>query len=153
MQRSDAQVELKVSAMIEKCREAGMNITPQRVAIYRALVRSEEHPTPEMLYQTVAREMPSLSLATIYKTLDSLAEIGLVRSVPVVSDKKRFDANDDPHHHLVCTRCGMIRDYHTHQFDDLIPRRQVQGFTAQSVSVNISGICAECRRKGKEEQA
>ncbi|MGN6182888.1 MAG: Fur family transcriptional regulator [Thermoanaerobaculia bacterium] len=149
MQRTDAQVERKVSAMIERCREAGMNVTPQRIAIYRALVRSEEHPTPEMLFQSVSEDMPSLSLATIYKTLDSLAQLGLVNAVPVVSDKKRFDANDDAHHHLVCSRCGMIRDYYTHAFDDLVPRRQVQGFMAESVSVNITGICAECRRKGK----
>jgi Fur family peroxide stress response transcriptional regulator len=103
-----------------------------------------------MLYQHVAAEMPTLSLATIYKTLDSLAEIGLVRSVPVVSEKRRYDANNDAHHHLVCSRCGMIRDYYTHAFDDLVPRRPVRGFAAESVSVNITGICAECRRKGKE---
>jgi len=150
MQRTVAEIESRVSVMIERCREAGMNVTPQRIAIYRALVRSEEHPTPEMLYQAVSREMPSLSLATIYKTLDSLAEIGLVKSVPVVSEKRRFDANDDPHHHLVCSRCGMVRDYYTHAFDDLVPRKQVRGFTAQSVSVNITGVCADCRKKGKE---
>jgi Fur family transcriptional regulator, peroxide stress response regulator len=150
MLRSSREVESRVSAMIEKCREAGMNVTPQRIAIYRALVRSEEHPTPEMLFQSVAQEMPSLSLATIYKTLDSLAEIGLVRSVPVVSEKRRYDANDDAHHHLVCSHCGMIRDYYTRAFDDLVPRRQVQGFTAQSVSVNITGVCAECRKRKED---
>ena len=60
--------------MIERCREAGLNVTPQRIAIYRALLASEDHPTPEMLYRAVSRDMPSLSLATIYKTLDTLVD-------------------------------------------------------------------------------
>lgn len=124
-----------------------MNVTPQRVAIYRALLDSEDHPTPEMLYRTVSREMPSLSLATIYKTLDVLAEVGLVRSVAVDSDRRRYDANDDAHHHLVCTSCGCIRDYYSDEFDSLLPARRVQGFAPQNISVNISGICEECRTR------
>jgi Fur family peroxide stress response transcriptional regulator len=139
--------------MIERCREEGMNVTPQRIAIYRALLESEDHPTPEMLFRTVSSEMPSLSLATIYKTLDALASIGLVRSVAVESDKRRYDANDSPHHHLVCSSCGSIRDYYSHEFDALVPRAPVRGFVPQNVSVNITGICVACRQKRKEARA
>jgi len=124
-----------------------MNVTPQRVAIYRALLDSEDHPTPEMLYRSVSREMPSLSLATIYKTLDALAAVGLVRSVAVDSERRRYDANDDAHHHLVCTSCGCIRDYYSDEFDSLLPARRVQGFAPETISVNISGICEECRTR------
>lgn len=126
-----------------------MNVTPQRIAIYRALLASEDHPTPEMLFRAVARDMPSLSLATIYKTLDALAAVGLVRTVAVESDKRRYDANDEPHHHLVCSSCGRIRDYYSDEFDTLLPHTRVHGFTAQKISVNITGICAGCRQKGK----
>ena len=150
MDRSPARLKARVDEMIQRCREAGMNVTPQRIAVYRALLESEEHPTPEMLYRVVARKMPSLSLATIYKTLDALVSVGLIRSVPVVSDKRRFDANDDAHHHLVCSNCGQVRDYYTHDFDSLVPRRQVNGFTPMALSVNITGICADCRKKRKE---
>src|SRR6266542_2675340 len=115
MDRSPKQLRQRVERMIEHCREAGMNVTPQRIAIYRALLKSEDHPTPEMLYRDVSREMPSLSLATIYKTLDSLSAIGLVRSVDLDSDKRRYDANDDAHHHLVCSACGKIRDYRSEE--------------------------------------
>ena len=150
MDRSPKQLRQRVERMIEHCREAGMNVTPQRIAIYRALLKSEDHPTPEMLYRDVSREMPSLSLATIYKTLDSLSAIGLVRSVDLDSDKRRYDANDDAHHHLVCSACGKIRDYYSHEFDTLLPPRRAVGFVPETISVNITGICEGCRRKRKE---
>ena len=134
--------------MIERCREAGLNVTPQRIAIYRALLASEDHPTPEMLFREVSRDMPSLSLATIYKTLDALVMVGLVRPVAVETDKRRYDANDEAHHHLVCSSCGRIRDFYTDEFDTLLPHKRVLGFVPQTISVNITGICADCRQKG-----
>lgn len=127
-----------------------MNVTPQRIAIYRALLDSEDHPTPEMLFRSVSSEMPSLSLATIYKTLDALAAVGLVHPVAVDSDKRRYDANDAAHHHLVCSSCGCIRDYYSNEFDALLSRRRVQGFAPRAISVNITGICGDCREKRKE---
>lgn len=150
MDRSPKHLQERVDHMIERCREAGMNVTPQRIAIYRALLASEEHPTPEMLYRVVGHEMPSLSLATIYKTLDALAAVGLVRSVAVESDKRRYDANDEPHHHLVCSACGRIRDFYSDEFDTLLPQKRVLGFVPQAISVNITGICADCRGKRKD---
>lgn len=147
MQRTPDFIAERISRMMERCHEAGMNVTPQRLAVYRALLESEEHPTPEMLYRRVRRQMPSLSLATIYKALDALQSVGLVRTVPVDSEKRRYDANDDAHHHLVCSACGSIRDYYSHEFDGLVPRRRVKGFVPQAVSVNITGLCARCRRR------
>lgn len=138
--------------MVERCRAAGLNVTPQRIAVYRALLESEEHPTPEALYERVRRGMPSLSLATIYKALDTLESIGLVRPVPIVSDKRRYDANDRPHHHLVCSSCGSIRDYYNHELDRLMPKRVGGGFVPQSVSVNVCGICADCRQHTRRER-
>lgn len=131
--------------MIRRCRDAGMNVTPQRIAIYRALVESTEHPSPEMLFNEVSRSMPSLSLATIYKTLETLEGIGLVREIPVTGDRKRFDAIVENHHHLICNVCGSVGDYHDVALDQLPPRRRLGGFIPQSVSVNISGLCAACR--------
>jgi len=153
MNRSPKHLRERVGHMIERCREEGMNVTPQRIAIYRALLESEDHPTPEVLFRIVSAEMPSLSLATIYKTLDALASIGLVRSVAIDTDKRRYDANDSPHHHLVCSSCGSIRDYYSDEFDALVPNSPVRGFVPQNVSVNITGICVGCRRKRKETTA
>lgn len=144
MDRSPDHISQRVDRMIERCREAGMNVTPQRIAVYRALLESEDHPTPEMLYRTVSRDMPSLSLATIYKALDALASVGLVRPVSIDSDKRRYDANDAAHHHLVCSGCGKIRDYYSNEFDALVPAKPVLGFAPQGISVNITGLCEQC---------
>ena len=124
-----------------------MNVTPQRIAIYRALLESTEHPSPEMLFNAVSRSMPSLSLATIYKTLETLEGIGLVREIPVTGDRKRFDAIVANHHHLICTSSGSVGDYHDGALDALPPRRRLGGFVPHSVRVNISGICEACRQR------
>ena len=89
-----------------------MSVTPQRIAIYRALLEANDHPNPEAIYTRVRTTMPSLSLATIYKTLDALARLGLVSELPAIGNSRRYDANVDLHHHLVCTRCDRVTDYY-----------------------------------------
>jgi Fur family transcriptional regulator, peroxide stress response regulator len=144
MERSATMITSRIDGMIARCRAAGMNVTPQRIAVYRALLESEEHPTPEMLFNAVSPSMPSLSLATIYKSLEALRTLGLVREVPVVSDSRRYDANIDAHHHLVCERCGSVTDYYNDDIVPAVPRRKIRGFSAHSVTVNITGVCAAC---------
>lgn len=123
-----------------------MHVTPQRFNIYRALLESDDHPSPEMIYQRVLPKMPSLSLATIYKALDALSMLGVVREVAVVSDAKRYDANLEIHHHLVCTRCKKIMDLYDTQLDGVVPSRDLNGFVPETMSVQILGACGECVR-------
>jgi Fur family peroxide stress response transcriptional regulator len=149
MERTAAAVRHMVDEMIARCRDAGMNVTPQRLAIYEALVKSEEHPTPEMLFKTVKRSMPSLSLATIYKSLDALENLGLVQAVEIDSDKRRYDANLNRHHHLVCTKCRDVFDFYDERLDRVKPSRSIRGFVSQSISVKVLGLCAACARHGR----
>ncbi len=121
-----------------------MNVTPQRLAIYRALLEAEDHPTPEALYQRVRSSLPSLSLATIYKVLDALAKLGMVQEVHVSSESKRYDANLERHHHLVCTRCKKVADFYDERFNAIAPPKRLHGFVAQSVSVQVFGLCTAC---------
>ena len=83
MKRSPRELDAQVGEMVERCRAAGMNLTPQRMVIYRALLESLDHPSPEMLRDRVKSQLPAVSLATIYKTLDVLVELGLAAEVPV----------------------------------------------------------------------
>ena len=140
-------VESQLENLLQRCRAAGMNVTPQRLAIYRAVLEAEDHPTPEVLYQRVRPSMPSLSLATIYKVLDALAKLGMVKEVHVSGDSKRYDANLDKHHHLVCTRCKKVHDLYNEQFDTIAPPKRLSGFVAQSISVQVFGLCAACAQK------
>ncbi len=139
-----AAIDRKVDELIERCRARGMNVTPQRMAIYRALLEAEDHPSPETLYRRVRPDMPSMSLATIYKALDALVGLGLAQEVSATGDVKRYDANMARHHHLVCTRCRAIRDFDDDVLDRVAPPRRLGGFVAHTVSVQISGLCSTC---------
>ncbi len=143
-----AGIDRKVEELVERCRARGMNVTPQRIAIYRALVEAHDHPSPEALYRRVLPDMPSMSLATIYKALDALVDLGLAQEVSATGDIKRYDANMSRHHHLLCTGCGAIRDFDDEALDRVAPPRRLGGFVPHSVSVQISGLCSSCARQG-----
>ena len=127
----------------ERCKQAGLALTPQRVAIYRALVESLDHPSPEALFDRVRPHMPSVSLATIYKTLETLVSLGIASELPAVGDTKRYDANMERHHHLVCDNCNAIEDFSDPALE-LRPPRTRNGFVARSVSVHVHGLCRRC---------
>jgi Fe2+ or Zn2+ uptake regulation protein len=134
---------------VEHVRAKGMKVTPQRLAIYRALIESEDHPSPETLYKKVKKKMPSISLATIYKALDSLSELGVVREVAALGEKKRYDGNLGKHHHLICTQCKTIQDYYDEELDSVEPPRKLGGFLARSVSVEVIGLCNKCAKSAR----
>jgi Fur family peroxide stress response transcriptional regulator len=142
--RQRGRVAARVDHLVERCRQAGMNVTPQRLAIYRALLETDDHPSPEALYERVRAAMPSLSLATIYKTLEALARLGLVSELPTTGKARRYDGNVDRHHHLVCLGCNRVSDHADPALDRIPPPSRLRGFTAQHVSVHIHGLCAAC---------
>jgi len=134
---------------LARCRAAGIAVTPQRLAIFRRLAATERHPSAEQLHAAVRREMPTLSLATVYKTLDTLARIGAVRPVSRLGARGRWDANLEPHHHLVCTTCGTVTDVTEPRLEAAAQPAAAaaarHGFEAAGHSVEIFGRCAACR--------
>lgn len=138
------EIESRVEQFGQRCREAGLSLTHQRLTIYRSLLESVDHPTPEALFARVRPALPSLSLATIYKTLDTLAQLGLVAELPATGSSRRFDGNMERHHHLVCTRCGRVSDYSDPGLDGIAPPSGIKGFTAQHLSIHVHGLCREC---------
>ncbi len=148
MDRRPDRLDQRVDDLARRCRDAGMNVTAQRLAVYRALLEADDHPTPEQLYQRVRRRMPSLSLATIYKALEALEKLGAVAQVSPVGDVKRFDANDEHHHHLVCNGCRKVVDFYDERFDALKAPRKLNGFLVAGLRVEVRGLCADCARKG-----
>lgn len=133
------------SDITDRCRKAGLKATPQRIAVFRTLLASDAHPSPEVVYRSVREVLPTISLATVYKTLDALCEAGLIQQVSVMSDTKRYDANLAPHHHLICRTCDRVQDYAAPALEDSIPFPQHMGFSAQQIHVQFFGVCDECR--------
>src|SRR5258708_4980580 len=98
--------------MIGELKRAGMRLTPQRLAIVRTFAHDDTHPTAQDLYERLLPDFPSMSFATVYKTLDVLAKTGLCGNVRL-GNALRFDPNTTPHHHLVCESCGTVVDVPT----------------------------------------
>ncbi len=143
MQKSDD--DHRVQHFIDTCREHQLKITPQRVAIYRALVDSDQHPTADMMFQTVREEYPSISFDTVNRTLLTFSAIGLVDMVEVFGGPKRFDPNIDDHHHLHCLVCGRIVDFDHAGYAHLdVPAAIARRFKVISKRVVLKGFCKSC---------
>ncbi|MFM8978891.1 MAG: Fur family transcriptional regulator [Planctomycetia bacterium] len=128
-------------------RAAGLSVTAPRVAILGALQGACDHPSPEVLHGRLRRVRPDLSLGTVYKALHAFAEAGLVHEVSVAGENsRRFDANLDEHHHLVCTQCHEVRDLYDPQLDRVPLPRLATGFAAQRLMVHVLGRCPACTR-------
>src|SRR4051794_10722643 len=111
MDISHPAIEARLAAFRDRCDQLDLMLTPQRLAVYRVLASDDSHPSAEDIYRRIKPEMPSLSLGTVYRTLDLLVEQGLVSRVHAFSDQARFDANLAAHHHLVCERCRRVIDF------------------------------------------
>ncbi|HID66608.1 MAG TPA: transcriptional repressor [Aquificaceae bacterium] len=133
----------KLELFVKKCKEIGLKITPQRLAVYEVLLKSYNHPTVEEIYEEVKKMYPYVSLATVYRTLETLEKIGLVKRVCFWGNSARYDANTSEHHHLICEKCGRIEDIDLEQ--KLAIPENLQGFKTHSYSVNIYGLCSECQ--------
>jgi Fe2+ or Zn2+ uptake regulation protein len=125
-------------------RDRGMRVTSQRVLVHRALQELDRHVTADELLDAVSERLPSVSLPTIYATLDLLEELGMVRRVQR-SGTTLFDPRKDSHHHLICAVCGSIED-----LDSDLETRQLEraasrhGFAPQRIEAVVHGVCASC---------
>ncbi len=127
-------------------RAHGRKITAQRRCIFRALQGDVSHPSAERVYERVRREMPNVSLKTVYQTLNDLADLGVIAALDVGTGSTRFDPNvETTHHHLVCRSCGKVRDLAVDLPGLGVPRRAALGFAVDSAEVVFRGLCAECR--------
>ena len=132
----------------ELLRSRGVRVTHQRLEILRELVSSDGHPSAEQVHESVVARLPAISLDTVYRTIALFEEMGLIRRVEVLDDRGRFDANLEPHHHLVCVRCKRIEDIHWPEFDRLLPPPETESWgRVSSRHVEFRGLCRECLEK------
>ncbi len=129
------------------CHRHGLAVTHQRAVIYDSLVSSAGHPSPEEVFERVRKQIPSISLATVYKTIHAFIDSGLLRELSLHHGSLRVDTRQHPHHHLVCTSCKSVFDIDE---DVLKPAQLIgkvpKGFRIQRMSVEFHGLCAECSK-------
>ena len=144
-----ADVRMRVEGMRRRLKEAGHRITPQRLAILGVLANSEEHPGAADIYERVKVHFPTTSMATVYKTISVLKELGEILELEFSNDFNRYDGNRPlPHPHLICVECGKIVDPVLDVLDDVTRKLKMQtGFTIISHRLDFYGFCPECRKK------
>jgi Fe2+ or Zn2+ uptake regulation protein len=134
----------RAEALLRRTLEAhGQRFTEQRAAVYRHLAGTCEHPTADEVFTAVRAEIPDISLATVYKALETLVSCGLAAKLTYGDDSARYDARTDDHYHSRCLRCGVVRDVAA----DGAPVPEVQvgdGFRVQGFRVEVVGYCAAC---------
>lgn len=129
--------------VVAELREAGLKVTPQRLAVFRALWGDETHPTAQEIYDRLRPQFPGMSFATVYNTLDALASIGRVEPLQL-GGATRFDPNATPHHHAICDRCGAVRDVPAGDRRSERAPRVVSGFRIHRVERLYRGLCPDC---------
>ena len=131
--------------LAELFRSTGRKVTAQRLCIFRALQGDETHPSAETVHARVSQEMETISLKTVYQTLNDLADMGEIQQLDMGTGASRFDPNIDAHHHLVCTNCGKVRDLYADYSSVRVPPGSAQGFAVGTPEVVFRGLCNSCQ--------
>lgn len=134
-----------VEKLTKTLRNHGMKITPQRLMIFKILENNTSHPSAEEVFKRVKKIYPTVSFTTIYKTLETLRELGEVQELIIDEDRKHYDPNTDIHHHIICSNCKKILDI----FEDFsqhvkMPDTLKKDYTVSGFQISFHGICKDC---------
>ena len=141
--------EARIDQVLSKLKKRGQRITPQRLAILRILADSEGHPSVEEIHNVVARDFPTTSLATVYKTITLLKELGEVLELEFSHGSNRYDGSKPfPHPHVVCTRCKRIVDPDLESLGAMTAEVSEQtGYKVADHRLDFYGLCPECQKE------
>jgi Fe2+ or Zn2+ uptake regulation protein len=126
-------------------RRRGLKVTPQRELIFELLWDAGHHPTADSVFAEARTRMPTMSLRTVYQTLNDLASMGELQLLDLGTGSSRFDPNTDVHHHLVCTGCGKVRDLYADYSAISVPDGASGGFQVGAAEVVFRGLCEDCQ--------
>jgi Fur family transcriptional regulator, peroxide stress response regulator len=144
----------RLEQMIRVLRDKGCRLTPQRLAMLRILAKSAGHPSAEQIYERIKVDYPTTSLATIYKTLSLLKNMGEVLELTFAGVGSHYDGNKPyPHPHLICTQCGQILDPEFEAVAGIAQEIARQtGYKITHQQLNFFGLCPRCQKKGRSPE-
>jgi Fur family transcriptional regulator, peroxide stress response regulator len=129
------------------CAEHGLAVTHQRHVLYQMMQTMKGHPSPEEIYEQMRHQIPSISLATVYKNIRLFLDSGILRELSWHHGSLRVEMNRHAHHHLVCTRCKTIADIGDEDLHLLrLPKQLPDGFLVDRCMIDILGLCANCQK-------
>lgn len=147
-----AELKRRMNRLEAGLRRSGVKLTHQRLQIFREVAKSQDHPDVETIFSGVRRRVPTVSLDTVYRTLWLLIDLGLLTTLGLPRGRVKFDANLSSHHHFICRKCGMTRDFLSPKFDRLkIPNTVKALGSVESTKIEIKGICFRCSKKNKQK--
>ena len=131
---------------VERLHQAGLKATGPRMLILKAIEHDRSHPTAEQIHETLRQDYPSLSLSTVYQTLDAFIRNGLCRRVSNAGDRLRVDGTPQDHDHAVCSKCGEIFDIDRQHFPLPSPPTELpNGMTVMGLHLEYEVICGTCQ--------
>jgi len=133
------------ASAIEALRSKGYKATPQRIAICRIALNSREHLSAQQIYDQVKKIHPTVSLATVYKTLEVLRDLDLVQELNFPKGQARFDSYMNPHINLICVKCGNITDIDDVTAGEIAKKvATITKFKPNGQRIDVYGMCQQC---------
>jgi len=142
----------RTEVFVQTLRQAGLRLTPQRLAICRLLATTDKHPTAQMIYDELHPEYPSLSLATVYNTLDVLVQLNMIHALGSAGDDaEHYDGNTDPHINLACISCHRVIDLESPHVETLEQEvAENSGYHLLGARFMYYGLCPQCQQQSQQ---
>ncbi len=138
----------QLDTFIRQCKSAGLSLTPQRLAIYSTLAGDASHPSPDDVYRRVKLRHPTISPATVHKTLSTFERHGIITQLTHIHESVRYDPVTTRHHHIICVRCKNVMNLPDEEIGEVcLPDRVRRANKVLGYSVHISVLCASCRNE------
>jgi Fur family peroxide stress response transcriptional regulator len=138
-------IEQRLEQFKHRLRMAGVKLTHQRREIFREVVESDVHPDAEMVFRAVSKRVAGVSVDTVYRTLWLLEDLGLIARLGIRQDSVRFDGNLTPHHHFVCVRCGVAKDFKADETNEVqLPETIGALGDVILTRLEVQGVCRSC---------
>jgi len=137
-----------IKQLKQLCNEAGIKLTHQRLEIFRELMAISDHPSAELIHKRLHERLPTVAIDTVYRTLATFEELGLIKKLHVMNKRTLFDTNIDMHHHFICTRCKKVNDIYWSEFDKTVLPEMIKDMgQVESRHLEIHGVCNSCLNK------